>query len=268
MKIADIKPLKNGKTFILVIDDYGEFEIDYETLVSSGLKKGQDIEKTLLEKILVSSSNKKAYIQALNYLSYKNRTQKEIETYLEKKEFPGFAIENAISKLKEYKLVNDDEYARQYILDKNEFTENPIKKIAADLIKRGIDEEVCKKHIEKICSEDREIEKALKITLKLNKKYSKDPYKLKLDKISKRLIEKGFRYDILKSVFSAVEKSDENSTEFENRLNKTILQLLSKYQKKGLEGYALRARLIQALLGKGYDFDNIKKHIDELDDQI
>ena len=60
---------------------------------------------------------------ALKLISRKRYTQKEIEKKLKGKEFAkGDDIDKVIARLKEYKYINDDEYAKDFIDNRARFS--------------------------------------------------------------------------------------------------------------------------------------------------
>ena len=56
-----------------------------------------------------------AFDTALYYITFKDRTKKEISTKLKEKGYSDLDIEEAILKLKEYGYINEENYAFSYI---------------------------------------------------------------------------------------------------------------------------------------------------------
>ena len=56
----------------------------------------------------------KAYDQSLNYISFKNRTEKEMVDYLEKKEYSERVVAEVMAKLVQYAFINDTAYVKNY----------------------------------------------------------------------------------------------------------------------------------------------------------
>lgn len=56
----------------------------------------------------------KAMALALNYLSYKGRTEKEMKVYLLRKGYTEEIVATVIEKLKDYNYVDDKEYATNF----------------------------------------------------------------------------------------------------------------------------------------------------------
>lgn len=57
----------------------------------------------------------RAMNQAMYYLGTRARTARQMEEYLQKKEHDERTIAQVMEKLTEYKLIDDEEYARRYV---------------------------------------------------------------------------------------------------------------------------------------------------------
>ena len=58
---------------------------------------------------------KKAKSRALRFLTYRARTVKELETYLQQKEFAAGIVTSVIAEMKDYGYIDDYKFARDYI---------------------------------------------------------------------------------------------------------------------------------------------------------
>lgn len=58
---------------------------------------------------------KKARSRALRFLTYRARTVKELETYLQQKEFAAGIVTSVIAEMKNYGYIDDYKFARDYI---------------------------------------------------------------------------------------------------------------------------------------------------------
>ena len=71
--------------------------------------------------------------RAVKYISYKMRTEKEVRDYLGED-----CTEEIIGKLKDYKFINDEEYARMFIEDRKRFRPISQKMLGFELKRKGI----------------------------------------------------------------------------------------------------------------------------------
>lgn len=77
-----------------------------------------------------------AYKKSVKYLGIRARTENEMREYLTKKSYDEIITEQVISKLKEYRYINDVEFCRLYFNSYKNRT--GYKKIMSDLAQRGV----------------------------------------------------------------------------------------------------------------------------------
>ena len=258
---TDIKFKKNKKTYEIYVDDEFFIEADAETIYKADIKKGMSMDAKSLESAKAAADTNKAYSKALGFISYMDRTEKEVEGYLLKNEFSASAVRNAVEKLKSYNFLNDEEYAIRFVKNKAEFGSQSSRKTYSDLVKKGIRESIAKKIVENHFVKDTEMKVATKEAERLNLKYKKDPYKKKCQKVSQRLAEKGFSFDIISEAVKLLDNAGEESEDFKRKFEKAFDAVVKKYERKGLKDYDLQVKIFQALLSKGYEYDMIKKRI-------
>lgn len=62
-----------------------------------------------------------AFNFGLKYLSYRNRSTKEVYDYLTRKHFTEDSINHALKRLVDLKFINDEEFARQWIESRQKY---------------------------------------------------------------------------------------------------------------------------------------------------
>ena len=152
----------------------------------------------------------KAKNYALNLLSFRNRSEKEIKERLKQKKFDNKTAEEVVDKLKSVDLIDDDKFARLWI--KNRLTGKPRGKnlIKRELYQKGIKKEIIENAISEIYSETTEEELALKLAQKKAISYAKlDKVKAK-HKLYAFLISRGFESEltgkIVNKIYGLMEK--------------------------------------------------------------
>lgn len=143
-------------------------------------------------------SFEKLYNKALRFLSFRPRSEKEVEDYLKKKNSDSETSKKIINKLKEYNFLNDKEFARLWFESRTKLKPRAKRVIKMELKQKGIDEEIIDNLFENNNTEDKEI--ALALAERRVKRYAnEDPQKRK-EKMYRYLASKGFNYDIIKDV--------------------------------------------------------------------
>jgi regulatory protein len=93
----------------------GAFSFSVNRLIGAWLKVGQLISDQRIMEMQSADEVEKAFQSAVHFLSFRSRSEKEILQNLEKKGYSQSAIRQSISKLKDAGLVNDEEFACQWV---------------------------------------------------------------------------------------------------------------------------------------------------------
>ncbi len=249
MKIDKIK--KSGKKYKIVLENGTEIRTFDDVIINYNLLYHKEIDDVLLNKILKDNAYYEVYNKVLNLISKKIRSEKEINEFLDKYDVDKNKI---ITKLKSINLINDKLFAKAYISDKINLSNEGIDKIKNDLLKHNIDLNIIEEELSKI--DDDLIDK--KIIKLINKKTKNSKYtgvKLKY-KVVNELINLGYdKYKIIEIYDSLDIKNDNLIVKEYDKLYK---QLSKKYSGKELE-YKINTKLYN----KGYtkeEIDNIQKN--------
>ena len=116
-----IKYQKDKKNTYLVTIDDNSYSLYDDIIVKFSLLLKKEISKKELMEILKANEELKCYYKAVNYISRKMRTKKELEKYLSK-EFIKEDIDKAIEKLKKEKYLDEEMYLKAYINDSLRFS--------------------------------------------------------------------------------------------------------------------------------------------------
>ncbi|QQY78968.1 regulatory protein [Keratinibaculum paraultunense] len=206
MKITKIEQQKNNKERVNVyIDDKFAFGLMIEIKYKYDLQENMEINEEYIEKVLREEELSKAKDQALKFLTYRQRSEKEIIDKLRKKGFEESIIDDTLNYLKKYKLVDDVEFAKAFMKDKinlNKF--GPIR-IKHELYKKGIDNTIIEKVLEENDNED-EYNRALNLAKKKLPSYKNDDKNAIYRKLGGFLQRKGYSYDCIFKVLKELVK--------------------------------------------------------------
>jgi len=145
----------------------------------------------------------KFYNRALNSLSFRPRSEKELRDYLEKKKCDDLSIQRIIENLKEHKFLNDEEFVAWWIEQRTIVKPKAARIIKFELKQKGISKELIEEAFEKDLSSD--LEKAKALIKKRIKRYQGVADKKKIyEKLGRFLASKGFDYEIIKEVLDQV----------------------------------------------------------------
>ncbi|NLV75851.1 MAG: recombination regulator RecX [Tissierellia bacterium] len=204
MKITKIEQQKNNKERInIYINGEFAFGLMMEIKYKYDLKEGMELDEDYIQKVLKEEELSKAKDQALKFLTYRQRSKKEIINKLKSKGYEEDIIENTLSYLEEYGLVNDVEFAKAFMRDKINLNKFGPTRIKYELYKKGIDDSIIEEVLEE---DDEEYTRALVLAKKKLPSYKKDDKKAIYRKLGGFLQRKGYSYDCINRVLKELVK--------------------------------------------------------------
>ena len=196
-KITSIEVQKKQRgRFSVFIDGEFSFGISDIDLYNLGLAVGDVVTEEQMALIEETIDVQKCRDYAVNLVSKKMYTKKEIAEKMQKKGFSKTATDGVMDILEEYGYVNDDLYAEMYC--EYQSRKFGAKKIRYDLQMKGISQEIIQKHICKIENRD-ELMELVKLKIKGKTVDIKER-----QKIVRHFLSKGFDYDAVKSCIDSV----------------------------------------------------------------
>ncbi len=145
----------------------------------------------------------KYYNKALRFLSYRPRSEKEIIDKLKSKKASEEVIKKIIIKLKEYKFLDDFEFAKAWVNSRIKIKPRGWRVIQNELKLKGISKEIIDKIYDSGTVID-ELEMAKKLVEKKISRYKNLPKQEVYQKIGRFLASKGFNWDIIKKSIDEV----------------------------------------------------------------
>ncbi|MCL6096231.1 MAG: regulatory protein RecX [Patescibacteria group bacterium] len=137
--------------------------------------------------------------RALRFLSFRPRSEKEIIDYLKKKQADSITSQKVISKLKENKFLNDEEFARWWAEQRTLVKPRAWRVIKMELKQKGISKEIIEE-LEK-SSEFKlrnDLEMAINLAQKRLPRHKNLPRQDVYQKLGRYLASKGFDWGTVK----------------------------------------------------------------------
>lgn len=204
---------KNRRRFSIYSDDEFILGIHEDVLLKSGLHKGNTLDKAEFEKLESAEEFNLAKEKALRFISYRQRSEKEVQTKLLELEFLPSIIESVIGQLKDYEYLNDRKFTEAFVHDVLMKKPSGVKLLRRALILKGIAPAI----IEEVLSEEfgkrEEISLAREAAQKHMSRYrltKKKPEQLKQQKrLADYLGRRGFAWDTISSVIKEIFRNTE-----------------------------------------------------------
>jgi len=197
-KITAIEPQKNRNRVNIHLD--GEFAFGLDRFVAAWLKTGQELSDEKIAKLEADDARERAYQQAMLFLSYRVRSEKEIRQNLRKHEIPEEVIEQTLEKLREGGLANDNQFARAWVENRNIFRPRSRRVLAIELRQKGLDHETVQSAVAGVDEDALAYESAIKRANRFkNLEWSEFRKKL-----SEYLARRGFSYSVIAPIVTSI----------------------------------------------------------------
>ncbi len=119
-KITAIEPQqKNPQRVNIYLD--GEFAFGLARITAGWLNVGQELSEEKISVLQAEDAGEVTYQKALHFLSYRPRSSAEVRQNLTKRGSPAELIDETLDRLQHAGLVNDKEFARTWIENRNTF---------------------------------------------------------------------------------------------------------------------------------------------------
>lgn len=212
MKITKIEVQeKHPQRRSLYID--GEFfaGVDQEVVVRLGLEEDQEINEERTQDILRSEERRRAKEYGLNLLTYRIRSIAEIKRRLLEKGIEEGIIVSVIEDLVEAGLLNDLEFAREWVRSRMAGSPKGSYALRKELMEKEVPDEIIQEVLDEYAQQydEREVAKDLaKQRMRVLEKGEKDQFQ---GRLADFLTRRGFSYEVIKDVlhqFSQQESSE------------------------------------------------------------
>jgi regulatory protein len=197
-KITAIEPQKNRNRVNIHLD--GEFAFGLARITAAWLKVGDVLTEEKVNDLRNKDDSERALQQALLFLSYRARSEKEIKQNLLKHEYAEEIIEQTLEKLRESKLANDGQFAKTWVENRNTFRPRSKSFLAMELRQKGLNEETVKTAVANVDENALAYETAKKRANRF-KSLERSEFRKKL---SDFLARRGFPYSVVSSVVTQI----------------------------------------------------------------
>lgn len=116
----------------------GKFAFGLFATAAEGLKIGQTLSLAEIATLQDKEQFEKAKETALNLLSYRPRSTVEVQRHLYKKKFDELLIEQVIERLQAVSLLDDDEFARYWVEQRETFKPRSKMALRHELRQKGL----------------------------------------------------------------------------------------------------------------------------------
>jgi regulatory protein len=195
-KITALKSQKRNHQRVNVFLD-GNFAFGLSRIVAAWLHVGQELSEEKILELQVQDDQEIAYQKAIKLISYRMRSESEIQRYLNDQGISPETIEKVSDRLKRNGLLEDLNFAQLWVENRNEFRPRSHRLLAIELQQKGISQEIISQIIEEIPSDD---SLAYQAAQKQVRKYKQLEWGDFRRKLTSYLARRGFSYGTIKPI--------------------------------------------------------------------
>ena len=257
-KIARQK--NNNERYNLYLDEKYAFSVDEAVLVKYQLTKGKVLEAFTIDEMVFDDEVRKAYNKAIQFLSYRMRSEQEVKDKLLASDFGEAVVLEAIRKLYEHGFLNDETFTKALVATQKKNAKKGPRAIKVELKKKGIGQELQDKVLSAYTEEEQvDIAKGLVEKL-VNQNRTKTPLQIK-QKGQELLLRKGFSFSVISLAIGSIQ-FEKQEDEWESLIEAQGEKVWRKYSSK-LSGFDLHNKIKQALYQKGFPTEHIEAFIEK-----
>jgi regulatory protein len=195
---AIVRQKRNPECVSIFLDE--EYAFGLTRIVAAWLQVGQYLSEEKIDSLQAEDAQEVAYLIAIKYLDYRERSETEIRAHLNKRDINERVIEDVIDRLLRSGLVDDHRFAANWVENRLEFRPRGRRALFYELRQKGISEEIIQETLDPINDEELAYHAAIEKAKKFQSLEWDDFRKKMLGFLSRR----GFSYDITPTIMTRV----------------------------------------------------------------
>ena len=257
-KVKSIYEIKDSMNEVIFLFDESEIilELSDKIIKSYELEVGKEISKETFDILKDHEQVTRAYNKALKFLTVKDYTYNKMKKKLmDSGNYDDAQLDTTLELLQNKNLINDEEYTVNYLKRCTRLGVG-LNKAIYNLRNYGVSDEIIDQCLEKNSFDD----EYLAATKIIDTYYNRNigfSYKAMLKKIRDKLYIKGFTNEAIEKALSDYDFEFDYEKEH-NALEKEFIKQKKKYSKK-YDTNQLKEKIINNLLRKGYNYEDIKE---------
>lgn len=182
---------KNPQRVNVYLD--GEFAFGLSRIVAAWLRVGQSLTTERVAELLEEDRAERLYQRALHYLSFRPRSELEVNQYLLAHEKDERVRGRVLARLKDNGWLNDQQFAAQWVENRVTFRPRGKKALLLELRQRGIKTDVIDQALEELDESELAYQAAQKVMVR----YQGLDKRTFQRKLYEALIRRGFSYEVV-----------------------------------------------------------------------
>lgn len=190
MRITKVAPAAGtAGRYNIFVDGHYSFSLDEFQLVQHSLHSGQEIDETKLAELQAESDFGKNYIRAVDLISQRLRSEREIRDYARRKQWGRDNTERVIARLYDRGYLNDLVFAQAFVRSRQSAQKYSRRRIERDLVNKGISHRIIQQVLDEEAGMADDNDALTNLVAKKYHRYDD------INKLKAYLARAGFKYD-------------------------------------------------------------------------
>lgn len=202
---------RNPERVSIYIDGEFAFGLPATEVVSRGLQRGQRLTLEQATELAAVDEGSRATDAAIQFLSHRPRSEREVRDRLRKRQYSEAAIEIAIEKTRGWGYINDESFAEFWVENRLRHRPRGARLLSQELRQKGVDREVIEQVLEE--TDLNEHSAALELARKRLPRLANLEPDVRKRRLSDYLARRGYGWDVIRPVLNDVLGDDGGSAE-------------------------------------------------------
>ncbi|MEX1158161.1 MAG: regulatory protein RecX, partial [Thermomicrobiales bacterium] len=198
--------LRDPERMSVFIDGEFAFALPDIVAVGRGLKRGVALTLDDIRELAGIAEGEKATAAALNFVSYRPRSEREVRDRLRRRAFEPESIDYAIEKMRGWRYLDDAKFAEFWVESRAEHSPRGKRALQSELRAKGVEREVVERVLE--ATDLDENNAALEIARKRLRSLSSYDEETQRRRLSAFLARRGYGWDVVKPVLAELFTGD------------------------------------------------------------
>ncbi len=211
-QITALKVQKRNPNRINVYLD-GEYAFPVARIVGAWLQIGQVLSEEKIASLRAADTKEVAFQRALNFLSYRPRSEAEVQRKLTEAGFDEAVIAETLERLRGANLISDAQFAKDWVENRSTFRPRGRRVLAMELRQKGVADDVIQSALDGTVDED---ELAYQAAVRKARRWADLEYAAFRERLSAYLLRRGFSYgtiaNLVQRVWSDLQEARDTGT--------------------------------------------------------
>jgi regulatory protein len=195
-KVVSLRLRRGGRT--VAVEMAGTDSFSLALSLAAGLHPGQELEEGEIERLIGRDRVESVFRRCVALITRRPRSRAELERYLRARKTADGEAQEVLGRLVERGLVDDRDFARQWVENRQEFRPRSVRALRMELRKLGVAEPDAREALESVRESDAALAAARKKAARLALSVRGDPQPRRTfeNKMTAFLASRGFNFDL------------------------------------------------------------------------